>query len=220
MIEIILAGFLFLFIIITLVIAERFGYSVISDLDSDTKLQEINKDPKKFKIGTALALIEHGTIIALAITLFLAFNSFNIALAIIWTISRITEGIADFYNEKNYWGLLNIARQYSASSGAEKKSLNELGHSILKTRNRVLSVAQILFSIGTLSYSILFATTEAVPVPAFIGWFGIVASILYGFASGIILVKPNKARKFFVVGLLILIFELVLGGWLLVSPLV
>jgi hypothetical protein len=220
MIEIILAGFLFLFIIITLVIAERFGYSVISDLDSDTKLQEINKDPKKFKIGTALALIEHGTIIALAITLFLAFNSFNIALAIIWTISRITEGIADFYNEKNYWGLLNIARQYSASSGAEKKSLNELGHSILKTRNRVLAVAQILFSIGTLSYSILFATSEAVHVPAFIGWFGIVASILYGFASGIILVKPNKARKFFVMGLLILIFELVLGGWLIVSPLV
>jgi hypothetical protein len=220
MIEIILAGFLFLFIIITLVIAERFGYSVISDLDSDTKLQEINKDPKKFKIGTVLALIEHGTIIALAITLFLAFNSFNIALAVIWTISRITEGVADFYNEKNYWGLLNMARQYSASSGAEKKSLNELGHSILKTRNRVLAVAQILFSIGTLSYSILFATSEAVHVPAFIGWFGIVASILYGFASGIILVKPNKARKFFVMGLLILIFELVLGGWLIVSPLV
>ncbi|MDH5375867.1 MAG: DUF4386 domain-containing protein [Candidatus Bathyarchaeota archaeon] len=220
MIEIILAGFLFLFIIITLIIAERFGYSVISDLDSETKLQEINKDPKKFKIGTVLALIEHGTIIALAITLFLAFNSLNITLAIIWTISRITEGLINFYNEKNYWGLLNIARQFSASSGAEKKSLNELGRSILKTKNRVLAIAQILFSIGTLSYSILFATSEAVPVPALIGWFGIVASILYGFANGIIIVKPDKARKFFVVGLLILIFELVLGGWLLISPLI
>ena len=220
MIEIILAGFLFLFIIITLIIAERFGYSVISDLDSETKLQEINKDPKKFKIGTVLALIEHGTIIALAITLFLAFNSLNITLAIIWTISRKTEGLINFYNEKNYWGLLNIARQFSASSGAEKKSLNELGLSILKTKNRVLAIAQILFSIGTLSYSILFATSEAVPVPALIGWFGIVASILYGFANGIIIVKPDKARKFFVVGLLILIFELVLGGWLLISPLI
>ena len=220
MIEIILAGFLFLFRIITLIIAERFGYSVISDLDSETKLQEINKDPKKFKIGTVLALIEHGTIIALAITLFLAFNSLNITLAIIWTISRITEGLINFYNEKNYWGLLNIARQFSASSGAEKKSLNELGRSILKTKNRVLAIAQILFSIGTLSYSILFATSEAVPVPALIGWFGIVASILYGFANGIIIVKPDKARKFFVVGLLILIFELVLGGWLLISPLI
>ena len=215
-----LSGFLFLFIIITLITSERFGYSVISDLDSDTKLREINKDPKKFKIGTVLALIEHGTIIALAIMLFLAFNPYNITLAVIWTISRITEGLINFYNEKNYWGLLNIARQYSSSSGAEKKSLSELGRSILKTKNSVFAFAQILFSIGTLSYSILFATSEAVPVPAIIGWFGIVASILYGFGNGIILVKPNKAMKIFRVGLLILIFEVVLGGWLLFSPLI
>ena len=220
MIEMILSGFFFLFIIITLITSERFGYSVISDLDSDTKLQEINKDPKKFKIGTVLALIEHGTIIALAIMLFLAFNTYNLTLAVIWTISRITEGLINFYNEKNYWGLLNIARQYSSSSGAEKKSLSELGRSILKTKNSVFAFAQILFSIGTLSYSILFATFEAVPVPAIIGWFGIVASILYGFGNGIILVKPNKAMKIFRVGLLILIFEVVLGGWLLFSPLI
>ncbi len=220
MIEIILAGFLFLFIIITLITSERFGYSLISDLDSDTKLQEINKDPKKFKIGIMLALIEHGTIIALAIMLFLAFNPYSITLAVIWTISRIGEGLIDVYNEKNYWGLINIARQYSSSSGAEKKSLSELGRSILKTKNSVFAFAQILFSIGTLSYSILFATSEAVPVPAIIGWFGIVAGILYGFGNGIILVKPNKAMKIFRVGLLILIFEVVLGGWLLFSPLI
>jgi hypothetical protein len=218
--EMSLSGFLFLFIIITLITGERFGYSVISDLDSDTKLQEINKDPKKFKIGTVLALIEHGTIIALAIMLFLAFNPYSITLAVIWTISRTTEGLINFYNEKNYWGLLNIARQYSSSSGAEKKSLSELGRSILKTKTSVFAFAQILFSIGTLSYSILFATSEAVPVPAIIGWFGIVASILYGFGNGIILVRPDKAMKIFRVGLLILIFELVLGGWLLFSPLI
>ena len=220
MIEMILSGFLFLFIIITLITSERFGYSVISDLDSDTKLQEINKDPKKFKIGTMLALIEHGTIIALAIMLFLAFNPYNITLAVIWTISRIIEGLINFYNAKNYWGLLNIAKKYSNSIGAEKKPLSELGLSILKTKNSVFAFAQILFSIGTLSYSILFATSEAVPVPAIIGWFGIVASILYGFGNGIILVKPNKAMKIFRVGLLILIFEVVLGGWLLFSPLI
>jgi hypothetical protein len=220
MIEMILAGFLFLFIIITLIISERFGYSVISDLDSDAKLQEINHDPKKFKIGTVLALIEHGTIIALAIMLFFAFNPYNITLAVIWTISRITEGLINFYNEKNYWGLLNLARQYSSGSSAEKKSLSELGRSKLKTKNSVFAFAQIFFSIGTLSYSILFATSEAVPVPALIGWFGIVASILYGFGNGIILVKPKKAMKVFRVGLLILIFEVVLGGWLLFSSLI
>ena len=220
MIEMVLSGFLFLFIIIVLVIAERFGYSAISDLDSETKLQEITKDSKKFKIGTILAIIEHGTIIALAITLFLAFNSFNIILAVIWTISRITEGLVNFYNEKNYWGLLNIAKKYLTSSSAENQSLIKVGRSILKTKNRVFAFAQILFSIGTLSYSILFATSEAVPVPAPIGWFGIIASILYGVANVIIILNPDKAKKFFVVGLLILIFELVLGGWLLISPLI
>jgi hypothetical protein len=192
----------------------------MSDLDSETKLKEIKKDPKRFKIGTMLALIEHGTIIALAITLFLTFNSFNLILAVIWTISRVTEGLVNFYNEKNCWGLLDIARKYVVISGAENQSLIEVGRSFLKTKNRVLAFAQILFSIGTLSYSILFATSETVPVPSLIGWFGIVASILYGVANGIIIVKPDKARKFFVVGLLILIFELVLGVWLLFYPLI
>ncbi len=213
-----LSGFLFLFIIITLVVGGAFGYSVISDLDADAKLQEINNDPRKFRIGTALAFIEHGSIIALAIMLFIAFSPYNMILAVIWTISRITEGLINFYNEKNYWGLLNIARQYSSSSGAEKKSLSELGRSILKTKNSSFAFAQILFSIGTLAYSILFVTSGV--VPEIIGWFGIVASILYGFGNGIILVKPNKAMQIFRVGLLILIFELVLGGWLLFSPLI
>ena len=212
----VLSGFLFLFIIITLILAERFGYSVISDLDSDSKLQEINNDPKKFKIGTVLALIEHGSIIALAMMLFLAFSPYNILLAVVWAISRITEGLIVFYNEKNYWGLLNLARQYSVSSGAEKNSLIDLGRSILRTKNSRLAFAQIFFTIGTLSYSILFATSGV--VPEIIGWFGIVASILYGFANGIILIKPHKAKQFFSVGLLILIFELILGGWLLFSP--
>ena len=217
-IEMVLSGFLFLFIIVTLIVGERFGYSVISDLDSDTKLQEISNDPKKFKIGTVLALIEHGSIIALAVLLFLAFSPYNMLLAVVWTISRITEGLIVFYNEKNYWGLRNIARQYSVASGAEKKSLSDLGRSILKTKNFRLAFAQIFFTIGTLSYSILFVTSGVVPES--IGWFGIVASIIYGFANGIILVKPHKAKQLFSVGLLILIFELVLGGWLLFSPLI
>ena len=212
------SGLLFLFIIITLVVSGAFGYSVISDLDSDAKLQKINNDPKKFKIGTMLALIEHSIIIALAIILFIAFSPYNIILAVVWTISRITEGLIDVYNEKNYWGLLNIARQYSVSSGDEKNALIELCRSILKTKNSRFAFAQILFSVGTLSYSILFVTYGV--VPEIIGWFGIVASILYGLGNGIIIVKPNKAMQIFRVGLLILIFEIILGGWLLFSSII
>jgi hypothetical protein len=218
MIEMILSGFLFWFIIIMNLASGRFGYENFSDLDSDAKLQKINNDPKRFKIGTVLILIEHVSIISLAVMLFIAFSPYNIILAIVWAVSRTGEGLIQIYNKKGYWGLLNIARQYSGNSGAEKNALVDLGRSILKTKNSVFTFAQILFSIGTLVYSILFAFYGV--VPEIIGWFGIVASILYGFANGIILVKPHKAKQFFSVGLLILIFELVLGGWLLISPLI
>ena len=214
-----LAGFLFLFIIITNIASVRFGNKILSDLDSDAKLQKINNDPKKFKISNVLALIEHVSIISLAIILFIVFspyNPYNIILGIVFITFRIGEGSIQIYNKKNYWGLLNIARQYSGTSDAEKNALIDLGRSILKTKNYSFTFAQILFSIGTLAYSILFITYGV--VPAIIGWFGIVASILYGFGNGIILVTSNFKVLGNFGGLLILIFEVVLGGWLLFYP--
>jgi len=208
-----LSGFLFLFIIITNITSGKFGYKTFSDLNSDAKLQEINAYPKKFKISFVLILTEHASIIFLAVMLSIAFSPYNIILGIIWTIFRIGEGLIQIYNKKNYWGLLNIARQYSGTSGAEKNALIDLGRSILKTKNSTFTFAQILFSIGTLAYSILFVTYGV--VPAIIGWFGIVASILYGFGNGLILVKPNVKVLWNLGGLLILLFEIVLGGWLL-----
>lgn len=214
----VLSGFLFLFIIITLIASEAFGNKVISNLDSDAKLQNINDEPNKFKISIVLALIEHFSIIALALMLFIAFSPYNLILGIIWTIARIGEGLIDVYNEKNYWGLLNIAKQYSGNSGAEKNSLSDLARKILQLKNSRFASAQILFSIGTLAYSIMFMASEV--IPPIIGWFGIGASIIYGFGNGIILVKPNKALEIFPVGLLILLLEIVLGGWLFFSPII
>ena len=212
-VEMILSGFLFLFIIIANFASVRFGNKTYSDLDSGAKLQKISNDPKRFQISIVLLLIEHGSIIALAMTLFIAFSPYNLILGIVWTTCRIGEGLIQIYNKKNYWGLLNIARQYSGTSGAERKALIDLGRSILKTKNSSFTFAQILFSIGTLAYSILFVTYGVAPPT--IGWFGLVASIIYGFGNGIMLVKPNSKVLWNLGGLLILLFEVVIGGWLL-----
>ncbi|MFX0207198.1 MAG: DUF4386 domain-containing protein [Candidatus Hodarchaeota archaeon] len=218
-IEMRLAGFLFWFIIIILILAtERFGYEIFSDLDSAAKLQKINHDPKKFQISIGLVLIEHASIISLAVMLFIAFNSYNIILAVVWTIFRIGEGLIQIYYKKNYWGLLNLARQYSDTNGAENKVLIELGRSILQTKNSSFTFAQILFSIGTLAYSILFVTYGV--VPSILGWFGIVSSIIYGFGNGINRVKPDFKALWNLGGLLIFLFEIVLGGWLLFSSII
>ena len=206
------AGFLFLFIIITSFASVRLGIETFSDLDADAKLQEITNDPRKFKIGIVLALITHVSEISLAVLLFIAFAPLGIILGIVWTISRTGEGSIQIYDMKSYWGLLNVVRQYPGTIGAEKDASIDLGRSILKTKNSVFTFAQILFSIGTLAYSTLFVITGV--VPQIIGWFGIVAGSLWGFANGIKLVRPNFRVLWNFGGLLVLIFEIVLGGWL------
>ena len=112
-VEMVLSGFLFWFIIITNLASERFGYEqkTFSDLDAEAKLQEINNDPKKFQTGVVLVLIEHVSIISLAILLFIAFSSYSVTLGVVWAIFRVGEGLIQIYNKKDYWGLLNIASQ-------------------------------------------------------------------------------------------------------------
>ena len=208
-----LSGFLFLFILALNIAMAAFGNKVgtIED-DSDAKLRKINNDPNRFKIGIVLGLIEHVSIIALAIMLFIAFSPYNLILGIVWTTFRIGEGLIFIFNEAQYWGLINIARQYSVISGTEKDALSDSGRIILQTRNARYNFAIILFSVGTLAYSILFVTYGV--LPPFIGWLGIVTGISLGLGSGIKVVKPHlEALSIF--GLLAIVFEVIIGGWLL-----
>jgi len=211
-----ICGFLFLFMIISSIASEAFGNRrYLSDLDSDAKLQKINDDPTKFKISIVLALIHHFSLIAIGVMLFIVFSPHNLMLGVIGTIFRIGESLILFYHEINYWRLLSIATQYSVTSGAEKNALIDLALTILQTKNSGFTYGQILFSIGTLAYSILFVTYGV--VPSIIGKLGVVANILYGFGNVIILVKPNFVVLGYLGGLLIMLFEIGLGGWLLFS---
>ena len=150
--------------------------------------------------------------------LFIVFSPYDLILGVVGTIFRIGEGLPRIHSEIKYWGLLNIARQYSGSSGAEKTSLRDLGRTILQTRNSRWTLATILDGIGILAYSILFVTYGV--VPPIIGWLGIVASISVGVYDGIKLVKPNikgvLVTFLSIGGLLAILFEVIIGGWLLI----
>lgn len=209
-----ISGFFFLFIIITNLTSDIFGYKTFGDIDAKTQLQKIKKDPRKFKISIFIILIEHLSIIILAVTLFIAFSPFNIILGFIWFISRISEALIQIYDKRNYFGLFDIANKYSnIPVTTEKDALIDSAHSILETKTSRFSIAQILFSIGTLAYSILFVNYDVIPI--FIGLFGIVASIIYGLGNLIFHLNPNFKIVWSIGGLLILFFEITLGGWLL-----
>jgi hypothetical protein len=187
--------------------------------ESDYKLLKFNDDPKKFKIGVGFALIEHFCVITLAITLFFVIFPYNILLGIILIIFRVSEGSIQVYIERDYWRLLNIANQYTRSSGAEKESLMDSYRSILKTKSSRFAFAMVGWSVGTLAISIALVF-YALAIP-FIGWLGIVASILIGFANGMRLVKPDvKAYENLssFSGLLAILFEVLIGISLMFFP--
>jgi hypothetical protein len=187
--------------------------------DSDYKLQDFNKNPKKFKIGVGIALIEHFCVITLAIMLFFVISPYNTILGIVLIIFRVAEGSIQVYIEKDYWKLLNIAIKYSSISDTEKGSLMDSYRNILHTKSNRFAFAMIGWSIGTLAFSIVLVT-YGVAIP-FIGWLGISASILIGFANGMKLVKSEvKAYDTLssISGILAILFEVLIGIALMLFP--
>jgi len=217
-----LSGFLYLLILVLQIAMAAFGYILEptpKHYESDYKLQNFNKDPKKFKIGVGIALIEHFCVITLAILLFFVISPYSLLFGIVLIIFRVAEGSIQAYVEKDYWRLLNIAKKYSITSNMEKNSLMDSYRSILQTKSLRFSYAMICWSIGTFAFSIVLVTFGmALP---FIGWLGIIASILIGFANVMKVIKPDvKAYETLssISGLLSILFEVLIGISLLFFP--
>ncbi|MFX0074575.1 MAG: DUF4386 domain-containing protein [Candidatus Hermodarchaeota archaeon] len=214
-----LSGFLFLLILVLQIIMAAFGYILEptpKHYDSDAKLVGFNKSPSRFRIGVVFALIEHVCVVTIAITLFIAYSPYNLVLGIILVIFRVIEGLIQVYVEKDYWGLLDLAKKYSGSSGTEKDSFFDSYCSILKTKTTRFAYAMICWSIGTFAFSIVLITYGLAPI--WIGWIGVVASIIIGFSNALKILKPDiKIYETIssMGGLVAIAFELLIGGWLL-----
>lgn len=210
-----MAGFLFLFILVLNVAMGALGYLMEKDdYDPDADLLKISSNPKRFRTGIALALTEHGCVIALALLLFGVFAHLNMMLGVVWAICRTGEGLIQFYNEPSYWRLLRTAGQYSGARGASKTSLSDSARAIFEAKERRFRFAMILWSIGTLAFSIVLIASGV--APQFVGWLGIIASVLIGFGTGMKLVRPEL--KVPPIGALFaILFEILIGGWLLFS---
>jgi hypothetical protein len=208
---------LFLLIIITNVAAERFGYETFSKLNPEEKFRSIHDNQRRFKTGFWLIVIEHVFLVGLAIALFVAFSKYNMALMVTLLVFRTAEGLIQIYYKKDYYKFLDLSEQYSAAGSTGKDSMVKTGLKILETKNRIFTIAQVFFAIGTLSYSVLFVAYNILPL--YIGWFGIVSAVIYGAGSGVKLITGSQA-VWNIGGLLILVYELILGGWLVIDTII
>jgi uncharacterized membrane protein len=211
---IVLSGLFFFFIIITNLASNVFGYTTFSEIENPvSQLQKIKDDPQKFKIGFFLIVIEHLGILILALMLFLAFGKLNLLLGAVWVISRGTEGTIQIINKRNYWKLDDLAKKYSGTDSEEDRQCVETTLNILESKDKNFKTAQILFSIGTFSYSLLFFTYDSTLL--LLAGFGLLASLIYGAGNVLALLKPESRVLWNIGGLAILIYEVLIGSWLI-----
>ena len=188
--EFLFSGILFYLVIVLNISSNFFGYKTFGKVDSLSTVSQINEDHNKFKYGFSLILSEHFTLIILVIMLFIAFNQYSIILASIWLIARSLEAIIQIYNKTKYWQLLNISIEYATADENRKKKLLEVCNGILVSKNSNFNFSQLFFAIGTFCYSYLFTTINL--VPDLIGWFGVIASIIYFIGNAIEYVQKSN----------------------------
>ena len=157
------------------------------------------------------AIVSHVCIIALTGMLYISFSPHNKSLASIGTLFRLGEGIVLIYNEFIYHRLLNMAREYALVE-SDKNELREAGNLILQNKSWGFLLGLLLLSIGALAYSVLLVNSGAIPVK--IAWLGIVAGIISVIGTLIKFAVPSLGVVHALGLLLMMIFEILFGGWL------
>ena len=164
-------------------------------------------------MSVIVAIVSHLGIVAITGMLFLAFSSYNRQLALIGSVFRLGEALVMIYGEVGVLRLLDVAREY-ALADSNKESLRLLGDQILQTKNTRVDLGLFFLSIGALVYCISFVQSGA--VPSMIAWLGLAAGVAT--AIGILVKFASGFGTVAVVGMLsMMVFEVVFGGWLLIS---
>jgi hypothetical protein len=209
-----LTGFLFLFILATSALSGGLAVELNADPDQVTNtLRNIAEDPGKYRISITFDLVSHMAIIAIASALYLTFNKYNRQLALFGTLWRVVEGVIMAFTELNNFVLLEVAQDFLSATGTRAVTLETSAQSIILVSNLGVTIGLAFLVLGHLAYGILFVSSKAVPRP--LSWLGVVASVIGIVGALLGLVIPNLL--FILTGgiIIVMLYEIVLGIWLL-----
>ncbi len=212
-------GFLFLFVLLTSAISGGLWSTPLDPAETTDALTAIADGAGQFRASIVIDLVSHVCIIALAGALFLSFSSHNKPLALIGTLWRVVEGIILALNEMVNSVLLVVAQEFVSATGTEAVALETLGRTLLFTEQWSYGIGMTFFALGSLMFAILFVIKQPVPLP--LAWLGAVASFIVVAETWLGLAVPSylfgaSSNPFLIVLFLpIMIYEIVLGIWLL-----
>jgi len=202
-------GFLYLFILVTNAAGVGLG-NRNDETDFDSKLLSISENPNRYEMSLNISIISHLGILAITAMLYQAFGSYNLRYALIGSAFRLGEGLTMIYSELSVYRLLDIARDYVGSEN--KETLRAQVAQIMEVKNTRVDIGLLFLAIGAAAYCVLLIQSGS--VPSRILWLGLSAGILS--SIGIIIKLLSSFSLLAMLGMvLMMVFEILFGGWLL-----
>lgn len=178
------------------------------------KLASIVQHATLVRVTVLLAVVMFMCAVVLGVTLYALTREEDRDLALLALICRAIEGANNIAGTAGTMKLLSFASTSTvATSAADASAMNVLGASMLNRGDWAGNASVIGFVIATAIFSYLFLRART--IPAWLAWFGVLASVLLLVAIPVGLVAAVNVP--FLVWIPMLIFELIFAGWLIIK---
>jgi hypothetical protein len=206
-----LAGFMFIFYIAAGLFAE-FVFAPIAGAEGVAgKLAAVAEHASRVRLRALLSMILMANAVVLGVALYAITRDQDRNLALMAVSFRVLEAALGAAVLLSTMGLLSLATSSPAESAPASTTLAAV---LFKVRTWGVLASATAFAAGSLLFSWLFVRARS--IPAWLAWLGVVASVLVGVVLPLQLVGWVTGPVVMYVWLPMLVFELVLGIWLLV----
>lgn len=210
-----LAGFLFLLYIAASWVSTTVYSNATSGEGIAAKLEGIARSAAQFQVAILLALLCILIAWALAVALYAITRDEDRELALVAMTCRFGEGALASIYVLAMLGLLWLAQGATGADAPDIPSAHALAALFVKAWGWGFLLAAAVFAVGSTLFAYLFLRARSIPVP--LAWLGIFASLLLVAGLPARLVNWVPASMGLYMWLPMLVFEVILGAWLIVK---
>lgn len=208
-----IAGFTFLFYIAAGIGSMILFGRATSAVGTAAKLARIAEHASDVRVAIVLSLLACFSAVVLGVTLYGVTRDEDHELAMLGLACRVGEGLIGA-STFSMPALLWLATAGSGAGTPDAATANALGAFLLMPGSSTI-ICAIFFAVGSTLFSCLLLRGRMVPVP--LAWLGVVASVLLVATLPIQLVGLLKGPATWYIWMPMLVFEVVLGPWLLIK---
>ena len=208
-----IAGFTYLFYIATAFPAMVLFDRAAAGEGMAARLSGIARHAADVRLVVLLLVLDCAVALVLAMALYGITRDEDHALAVLALSCRVGEGVLGAIPALATLGLLWLGTAVTGSTPPDAAAAHVLGGFLLKVRIWGTTISASFFAVGSTLFSYLLLRGRMVPAP--LAWLGVVASVPLVFVLPAQLIGFLGGPIDFFIWLPMLVFEVVLGFWLL-----